>query len=770
MYVFKTLKVALFSAIVSLTGCEKAEQVNVEIKPVMEPKTLKADTVYSNGKVITVNDKQPRAAAVAVKDGKIIYVGDIRGVKPLIAATTRQVNLDGKTMVPGFVDAHGHVVSAGIQAASANLLPMPDGNVNSFKELSDTMSLWANSEAGKTFIDNTGWLVGFGFDDSQLSEQVFPTANILNEVSNDKPVMIIHQSGHFGVFNQQALEKAGIDDCTKKVSGGVIRCQADGVTPNGVLEENAFFSALAIFQANVEDAYNLELFSKGMQSFARFGYTTAQEGRAFAPTLAVAEAKANGMDLPIDVALYVDYTSKDALKTSKFYSGSGYEGIAYTNGLRIAGLKMTLDGSPQGKTAWLSKPYFVPPEGQDASYLGYPAMTAEQVESEIMDAYAQNRQVLAHCNGDAAIDRYLDAIEKAVTKYGLKDRRIVLIHGQTLRKDQISRLKRLNVIPSLFPMHTFYWGEWHKASVLGPERAAYISPTRDVLDAGLIFTSHHDAPVALPDSMRVLSATVTRVTRSGEVLGADQRVTPYEGLKAITIWPAYQHFEEKQKGSIEVGKQADFVILSDNPLTVDPLTIADIKVLKTINDDKEVFTYQDSTANLVGADKDEHGCIGSAGYQWCSNLKQCIRPWELAKMKNLVDDSKESIATVCDAETSNKRALVGGDRDEHGCIGSAGYQWCSSLKQCIRPWELAKMKNLADDSKESIATVCDAETSNKGALVGGDRDEHGCISSAGYQWCSSLKQCIRPWELAKKKNLADDSEKSISDFCKGNLL
>jgi len=651
MQKLQVIKVVLLTATLGLTACEKNKQVEAKPKPAVSQESESADTIYFNGKVITVNDKQPKATVVAVKDGKILYVGDIRGSKPLTSESTKKVDLAGKTMVPGFVDAHGHVVSAGIQAASANLLPMPDGSVNNFNELSDVMSSWGNSEAGKIFIDNTGWLVGFGFDDSQLAEQLFPTAETLNAINDKKPMMIIHQSGHFGVFNQQALDKAGIDDCTKKVSGGVIRCKADGVTPNGVLEENAFFSALAIFQANVDDAYNLELFSKGMHSFARFGYTTAQEGRAFAPTLVVAEAKANGMALPIDVALYVDYTAKDALKTSKFYSGSGYDGIGYTNGLRIAGVKMTLDGSPQGKTAWLSKPYFVPPEGQDASYLGYPAMTEEQVETEIMDAYAQNRQVLAHCNGDAAIDRYLDAIEKAVAKYGVNDRRVVLIHGQTMRKDQISRLKTLDVIPSLFPMHTFYWGEWHKTSVLGPERAAYISPTRDVLDAGLIFTSHHDAPVALPDSMRVLSATVTRVTRSGEILGADQRVTPYEGLKAITIWPAYQHFEENQKGSIEVGKQADFVVLSANPLTVDPLTIADIKVLKTINDDKVVFTYKEESPKLVGADKDEHGCIGSAGYQWCASIKQCVRPWELAKTQNLVGDSADTIAAFCKVKT-----------------------------------------------------------------------------------------------------------------------
>jgi len=626
----KSYAVALVTLvlILSLYGCG---QSGTDTSPSTTEQPMVADAVYLNGKIITVDDDNPKATVVAIKDGKIIYVGDVRGSKPLMADSTRQIDLQGKTMVPGFVDAHGHVVSAGFQAASANLLPEPDGPVNSFAQVVETIGTWEGTAMGKEFVAETGWILGFGFDDSQLEEQVFPTAEVLDQVSQDVPTLIIHQSSHFGVLNHKALELTGITDCRKEVPGGVIRCEADGETPNGVLEENAFFVALGAFQAGISEAYNLKLFREGMKSFARFGYTTAQEGRAFGPTVAIAEAEAAQTILPIDVAMYVDFTSKDLLNTSSYYTGSGYDGIGYTNGLRIAGLKITIDGSPQGKTAWLSQPYFVPPEGQDKDYVGYAAMTQEQVDAEVLDAFANNRQVLAHANGDAAMDRYLDAIEKAAAEHELHDRRNVLIHGQTLRKDQIPRVKALDVMPSLFPMHTFYWGDWHKESVLGPERAAYISPTRDVLDAGMIFSSHHDAPVANPDSMRVLAATVTRVTRSGEVLGPDQRVTPYEGLKAITIWPAYQHFEEHNKGSIEVGKQADFAILSANPLTVDPLQIAGIKVLETINNGETVFRHADidqNSAAVVGGDADEHGCIGSAGYQWCEAQGECARPWE----------------------------------------------------------------------------------------------------------------------------------------------
>lgn len=639
-----------------LAGCDRTGNTPSNIESTVE---AKADKVFFNGKIITVDDDNPKATAVATRGGLIVYAGDLAGLQPFIAETTEKIDLQDKTLVPGFVDAHGHVLSAGLQAASANMLPPPDGAVSDFASLIATLKDWQTTDSGREFIERTGWLLGFGFDDSQLSEGIFPTANELSAVTEEKPLMIIHQSSHFGVFNRRALALAGIDDCNKTIPGGVIRCEADGKTPNGVLEENAFFSALRVFQSSVDPAYAVDLFEQGMQLLASYGYTTAQEGRAFATSLATAEARVVQGALPIDVALYLDYTAKDQMATSSFYRGSGYEGIGYTKGFRIAGVKLTIDGSPQGKTAWLSEPYFVPPHGQPADYVGYPAMTERQVNDEVMDAFANDRQILVHCNGDAAIDRYLNAVERAAAEHGLGDRRNVLIHGQTLRKDQIARLKELGIMPSLFPMHTFYWGDWHRESVLGPERAAYISPTRDVLDAGMIFSSHHDAPVAMPDSMRVLSATVTRMTRSGKVLGPDQRVTPYEGLKAITIWPAYQHFEEKEKGSIVVGKQADFVILSADPLSIDPLAIADIQVLETINNGQTVYrapaehSAPPSMASVdsprVGDDRDRHGCIGSAGYQWCEKQGDCVRPWEVieASTSNTAAELAEAFKSQC---------------------------------------------------------------------------------------------------------------------------
>ena len=546
-----------------------------------------ADSLYYNGTIITMNEAQPSAAVVAVKAGRIFYVGERSDSKALVGPETQEHDLQGKTLLPGFVDPHGHVVAAGLQAASANLLSPPDGGVSNFSQLVETLNAWKVSSEGQKFIENTGWILGFGFDDSQLNEKVFPTAALLEQVSEEVPILLIHQSGHFGVMNQRGLELSKIDNCKLKIPGGIIRCVEGESRPNGILEENAFFGALGAFQAGINEAFQIELFREGMKSFARFGYTTAQEGRAFGATLATAVKLAKEEQLPLDVAVYADFTIRSEILEHEFC-----QGISYKKGLRLAGMKMSIDGSPQGKTAWLTHPYFRPPEGRQSDYAGYPAMSKELVLSQVNFAYKNDVQLLAHCNGDAAIDLYIEAIRAAVEQYGLKDRRTVLVHGQTLRSDQIPHLKELEIIPSLFPMHTFYWGDWHRESVLGPERAAYISPTRDVLDAGMIFTTHHDAPVALPDSMRVLSATVTRVTRSGFVLGPDQRVTVAEALKAMTVWPAYQYFEEKEKGSLEVGKQADFVILSENPLKVEPLTISEIRVLETINDGETVFQFE----------------------------------------------------------------------------------------------------------------------------------------------------------------------------------
>jgi predicted amidohydrolase YtcJ len=262
----------------------------------------------------------------------------------------------------------------------------------------------------------------------------------------------------------------------------------------------------------------------------------------------------------------------------------------YVNGFRIAGLKHVLDGSIQGKTGFLGLPYVEPPKGGESDYRGYPALPAALFQANLTPYIERGVPMLIHSNGDAAIDMMLDGLEKALETSGdvMPDHRAVIIHAQMMREDQLDRAKKLNAIPSFFSAHPYYWGDWHR-QILGEERASRISPIRSAVNKGLRYTIHNDAPVVPPHAMRLIWATVNRKTRSGYVLGADQKATVMEALYATTMGAAYQSFEEDQKGSITIGKQADLVILAENPLTVDPDMIQDIKILETISRGRTVF-------------------------------------------------------------------------------------------------------------------------------------------------------------------------------------
>ena len=295
------------------------------------------------------------------------------------------------------------------------------------------------------------------------------------------------------------------------------------------------------------------------------------------------KAVAAAGEFEIDIVSYPDVLVARNLIKKQFSS-------TYKNRFRVAGAKLTIDGSPQGFTAWRDRPYYRPVGNYPPGYAGYAAATPEQVGSAIDWAFANRIQILTHSNGEAASDQLIAFIETATRKHGVADRRPVLIHGQFLREDQIDALKRLDVLPSLFPMHTFYWGDWHREHTVGPLLADNISPTGWCVKRGMRFTSHHDAPVAFPDSMRVLDATVTRRSRSGDIIGPGHRVDVMTALKAMTIWPAWQHFEENHKGSIEIGKLADFVVLDKNPLKVDPEDLDTIKVTETIKEGVTVYS------------------------------------------------------------------------------------------------------------------------------------------------------------------------------------
>jgi predicted amidohydrolase YtcJ len=536
-----------------------------------------ADLIITGGSIVTMEGDQPTTVeAIVVDNGRITFVGSKVDALKQQADETVLKDLAGKTLVPGFIDGHAHAQQFGTQAVGANLLAPPDGTVNTVDDLVDKLKTFASGPD----VALTGWIFGMGYDDALLGRH--PTRADLDKVSTTVPVMATHISGHFAAVNTLGLKMIGYDASTPNPEGGVIRREADGKTPNGVLEELAAMPYMVKFLTPTTQEGKDQFLKRGLEMAKSYGYTTANEGRMFGTMHAdMVRAAERGL-VDIDFNGWMDYSSRAEIDR-------GFA-TAYTNHYRLAGLKITLDGSPQGRTAWRNVAYLMPPDGQEPGYKGYPAIPdTKQVEAYLDEAFAKGWPVKVHANGDAAIDQLFEALMPVIAKHGVRPGQVILIHGQFIRPDQVQELKSLGIFPSMFPMHTFYWGDWYQ-QIVGPEQAALISPMRSILNTGLHATSHTDAPVALPNLMQVVWATVNRTSRSGTVIGPDERVTPYEAMKMITLWGAEQFGEQATKGSIEEGKLADLVVLSDNPLSVDPATINQIQVLETIKEGKTVWS------------------------------------------------------------------------------------------------------------------------------------------------------------------------------------
>nr|WP_288935634.1 amidohydrolase [uncultured Allomuricauda sp.] len=544
-----------------------------------ESEKLNPSTVYYNGDIITmVGDSPNYVEAIVEKGGKIIFTGSSDEAMKIAGKGHEMINLEGKTLVPGFIDGHCHFSNFGGQAIGAQLLASPDANVDDMEMLISVLKQW-NTPENRAL---TGWIFGTGFDDSVLAEKRFPTKHDLDKVSTEFPIMITHISGHFAVVNSKGLELLGIDAKSKDPEGGIIRREKNSSEPNGVLEELAAIPYMLQAIAPKSEETIIKFFESGQEMALSYGYTTAQEGRAMQNHEMLA-AMAEKDKFKIDVVSYIDYMFVDKYMNSKWNSKN------YTNNYRIGGMKVTLDGSPQGRTAWRTEPYLIPPEGMPHDYSGYPAIPNDSVLSSIYEkGFKNNWQILSHTNGDAAVDQLIRTMKPLKEKYGNEGRRDVIIHGQYIREDQLNDAKEMKMIASLFPLHTFYWGDWH-SQLIGDSLVQHISPVKTALKKGIDITIHTDAPVALPNLMRVLWTAVERTSRSGKIIGPDERLTPYEALQAITIWSAYQHYEEEKKGSLEKGKLADLVILDKNPLKIEPENIKDIQVLKTIKKGEVVF-------------------------------------------------------------------------------------------------------------------------------------------------------------------------------------
>ncbi len=420
-------------AAVVLAGCSKK---TADTTPAADTTPVAAaDLIITGGPIVTMEGDQPATAeAIVVDDGRITFVGSKADALKQQADGTVVKDLGGKTLMPGFIDGHAHAQQFGTQAVGANLLAPPDGTVNTIDDLVDRLKAFA---AGPD-VGLTGWIIGVGYDDALLGRH--PTREDLDKVSTTVPVMATHISAHFAAVNTLGLKLIGYDASTPNPEGGVIRREADGKTPNGVLEELAAMPYMVKFLTPTTQAGKDIFLKRGLEMAKSYGYTTTNEGRMFGTMHAdMANAAARGL-VDIDFNGWMDYSNRAELDRSF--------ATAYTNHYRLAGLKITLDGSPQGRTAWRTVPYLLPPDGQQPGYKGYPAIPdTKQVEAYLDEAYTKGWPVKVHANGDAAIDQLFEALKPVVAKHGVKPGQVTLIHGQFIRPDQVQAAEVARHLP-----------------------------------------------------------------------------------------------------------------------------------------------------------------------------------------------------------------------------------------------------------------------------------------------------------------------------------
>lgn len=524
--------------------------------------------IFYNGNIITMEEGLS-PEALFMEEGKIKKIGLKEEILNLRDEDTEIIDLCGNTLMPSFIDPHSHLTAL---ASTLSLVPLKD--VKSFDEIVGRLK--AFKEHGK--VEKGKWIVGFGFDNNSLVEKDFPDRKVLDRVSTENPVLIAHVSGHMGCANSLGLRELNITSESKNLEGGLIGREEDKKTPNGYLEEGAFIHNASNIMTPSKESIK-ESLKKAEGIYLSNGITTIQDGLTDNNAWMQLKLMADEAEFNADIVGYVD------LKNCKNIVSENSEHIKkYKNRLKIGGYKIFLDGSPQGKTAWLTKPY----EGEE-TYRGYAIYKDEEVKSFVETSLEENMQLLTHCNGDAAADQLLNAFYELKEEKSIEvSTKPVMVHAQTVRYDQVKKMKDINMIPSYFVAHTYYWGDIHIKN-LGMERAERISPVNTTLKEDVLYTFHQDTPVIAPNMFETVWCAVNRITKEGVLLGENERISVFDALKGVTINAAYQYSEEDLKGSIKEGKLADLIIVDKNPLEIDKLDIKNIKIIETLKEGKTVY-------------------------------------------------------------------------------------------------------------------------------------------------------------------------------------
>jgi len=567
----------------------------------------KADTIYHNGSILTIAGKKPAyVEALVVKNGKIAFVGSKDAALKMKGDATKVEDLGGKALLPGFLDAHSHYINSLLVANQCKLYAPPSGPGKDVPSIIAELKKYATERK----IPKGEMIMGYGYDDSVMPNGRLLNRDDLDAAFPDNPVRIDHVSMHGAVLNSLALKKYGVSAATKTPPGGIIVRKPGTEEPWGLIMETAF---LPIFeQAEPMTAQQEIDFSRaGQMLFAEAGITTAHEGATHLPQFQTMKRATDAGVNIIDVIAYPFVTEVDKVLAEFPLAEWG----KYKNRFKVGGVKITLDGSPQGRTALFSTPYLTGGPGGEKEWKGEPTFPQEFANKMFKKVYDMKVPLNAHCNGDAAIDLFLNAYEFARAGDYSRPWNVTTIHTQFMRKDHIPKFAQYKVRPSFYTLHTFYFAETHIAN-RGKEQAMYISPMRDAIDAGLRPSNHTDFVVAPLDQMMMLWSAVNRISRAGAEIGLDQRVTVFEGLKTMTEWVAEQYDEQATKGTLEVGKLADLVILDKDPLKVEPMAIKDIKVVKTIKEGVTIYPAPaHAKAPVIASTKDS-----GKTYSWSAHV------------------------------------------------------------------------------------------------------------------------------------------------------
>lgn len=548
--------------------------------------------IYFGGTINTLNDNNDVVEAILIEDDKIVAVGTEAEVMELKDDSTELCNLEGKTMLPGFIDPHSHFGVQSILSVFKSLAPSPIGDVESIERMIEVM---IEDIEAKGFSGDEKFYIASGYDHEQLAEGRHPTKDDLDRISTEIPIAAVHASLHVGTFNTKALEVLGISKEEPNPAGGFFGRYEGTNEVNGYAEEMAL--QLHLMKHLAPDPSELvNVLKSGQEIYAKAGITTVQDGFTKNEEYQMFNFGSNNGLLDLDVHCYPP-AIKSLQEGNHWIDGEygikPFDSFGTDNNIHFSGYKIVLDGSPQARTAWMSKPYEVVSESDDPNYVAYPFFEDDSIVTEgLVYAMERNAPVLVHCNGDASGDQFLRCYEEALTKIDNEyTARPVMIHCQTVREDQIDLMAKHGIIPAMFPIHTYFWGDVHIKN-FGRERANKISNQKYALSKGLLPTSHEDCPVLPPSTILSVWSACNRKTRSGEVLGEDLVLSRYEGLRSVTYNAAYQYGEEETKGTIEVGKMSDLVITNEDILTCSDDTLFTATVYQTIKRGKVIYTQQ----------------------------------------------------------------------------------------------------------------------------------------------------------------------------------